>query len=454
MIVDPERTRFSTQRSREAETQSSQHSVKEQTPPISSTQPGGDRSGGGLVAGPQGPAYRMLKNTNSERTTVGASFRVRDHGRAERHSTPTSPGFFPGGGAARGVAALNVTCLAVLALVLVIPHTLADDAVMPSGFREVVFSVSDLEGAAKFYQEVAGWNIVYLGSGDTALAKHWGLAENQIIRQALLTNPGDDRGFLRLVAFPGAAQQQIRSSAQTWDTGGIFDVNVRVLDIHEKFAELRKRGWQFYSDPIQFHFGPFVVWEVLAKGPDGVVFAMVERVQPPLEGWPHLRELSQIFNSTQIVADFSTSLEFYRDKLGFQIYLEHEGPSKEAGPNVLALPHNLATEIPRKVVILSPDGGNSGSVELIGFDGITGADHSGLAEAPNLGILALRFPVADLAAYQKRLAENGVEPVNGPSTLTIEPYGEVEIMTIRAPEGAWLEFYQPPEDGGDSAEEE
>lgn len=330
-----------------------------------------------------------------------------------------------------------------LLVTLIVPGAaIADDSVMPEGFHEVVFSVSDLEGAAKFYQEVAGWDVVSLAGGDAALAGHWGLAEDQIIRQALLKNPGDDRGFLRLVAFPGAEQKQMRSSAQTWDTGGIFDVNVRVLDIHEKFAELRDRGWQFYSDPIRFTFGPFVVWEVLAKGPDGVVFAMVERVQPPLEGWPNLREFSHIFNSTQIVADFSTSLEFYRDKLGFNVYLEHEGPSKEVGPNVLGLPHSLAAEIPRKVVILSPDGSNTGSVELIGFDGLAGADFSELATPPNVGILALRFPVADLVAYRQRLAAHGVEPIHGPAALTIEPYGEVEIMTIRAPEGAWLEFYQ------------
>ncbi len=332
--------------------------------------------------------------------------------------------------------------------------TFADDAAMPSGFHEVVFSVSDLETATNFYQEVAGYDVIFLGSGSTDLAEHWGLAPNQAIRQAVLKNPGADRGFLRLVEFPGAEQVQIRSSAQSWDTGGIFDVNVRVLDIHAKFDELRDRGWQFHSDPIQFHFGPFVVWEVLTKGPDGVVFAMIERVEPPLEGWPHLREFSNIFNSTQIVADFDTNLEFYREKLGFKIYLEHEGPSKEPGPNVLGLPHNLATVIPRKIVILSPDGTNAGSVELIAFDGVTGADHSELAAAPNLGILALRFPVADLEAYRLRLAEHGVTPIHGPSTITIEPYGSVGIMTIRAPEGAWLEFYQPPGANGAGAQED
>lgn len=347
-------------------------------------------------------------------------------------------------------------CGVFLALCIAIAPglTFADDAVMPEGFHEVVFSVSDLESAARFYQEAAGWDLVYLGTANSKLAESWGLPADQVIREALLKNPGTDRGFLRLVAFPGAEQQQMRSNAQTWDTGGIFDVNVRVLDIHTKFQQLRDRGWQFYSDPIRFTFGPFVVWEVLAKGPDGVVFAMVERVQPPLEGWPHLRELSQIFNSTQIVADFDANLEFYRDKLGFKIYLEHEGPSKEAGPNVLGLPHNLATEITRKVVILSPDGTNSGSVELIAFDGLTGADFSELAAPPNLGILALRFPVDNLEAYRQRLAEHGVKPIKGPSTATIEPYGEVEIMTVRAPEGARLEFYQPSRAGDAPAKEE
>jgi len=33
----------------------------------------------------------MLSDTNSERATVGASFRVRDHGRTEHHPTSTNP---------------------------------------------------------------------------------------------------------------------------------------------------------------------------------------------------------------------------------------------------------------------------------------------------------------------------------------------------------------------------
>lgn len=314
---------------------------------------------------------------------------------------------------------------------------------MPGGFQEVVFSVTDPEGAASFYREVAGWEEVHRGAGGADLARFWNLEAGQEIREILLRNPGDGQGYLRLVGFPGAEGVQIRSNAQTWDTGGIFDVNVRVRDIHQKFSQFRERGWYFYSDPIQFRFGPFVVWEVLARGPDGVVISMVERVAPPLEGWPNLRELSHIFNSTQIVSDFDRSRAFYEEILGFKVYLEHEGPSPAPGPNVLGLPHNLAAEVSRRVVILSPDGTNSGSVELISFEGLVGADFADRAAPPSLGILALRFPVADLEGYRRQIADRGCVPVSGPARVEIEPYGAVDVMAVRAPEGARLEFFEP-----------
>ena len=49
--------------------------------------------------------------------------------------------------------------------------------------------------------------------------------------------------------------------------------------------------------------------------------------------------------------------DFYIDKLGFKIYLEHKGASSKEGPNVLGLPHNLTTKIDREVYILHRMGG-------------------------------------------------------------------------------------------------
>ena len=115
-----------------------------------------------------------------------------------------------------------------------------------------------------------------------------------------------------------------------------------------------------------------------------------------------------------------------------------------AGPNVLGLPHNLAAEVPRRVLIASPDGANDGSIEILSFEGLEGADFSARARAPNLGILTLRFPARDLEGLRQRIVARGVEPMEGPSHVTIEPYGRVRVMAVPAPEGAWLEFFEEP----------
>jgi catechol 2,3-dioxygenase-like lactoylglutathione lyase family enzyme len=164
-------------------------------------------------------------------------------------------------------------------------------------------------------------------------------------------------------------------------------------------------------------------------------------VQPPLEGWPHLREISQVFNATQIVPDIDVALDFYRNALGFEVYLEHSGPSQAAGPNVLGLPHNLATEIPRHVTIVHPTGANIGSVELLEFDGLDGADFSARAVPPNLGILMLRFEVSDLGSLAARLYDSGIEIAMPPTSVRVDPYGDVQLFAVRGPGGAWIEFY-------------
>ena len=140
--------------------------------------------------------------------------------------------------------------------------------------------------------------------------------------------------------------------------------------------------------------------------------------------------------------DFRASFDFYVEDLGFSVYLEHEGASPEAGPNILGLPHNLTAKIPRKVAILSPHGPNLGSVELLSFEGATGADFSATAVPPNRGILMLRFPVADMDALLHRFQDRGIQPVAGPASLELQPYGRLRAVAVRAPEGAWLEFLE------------
>jgi catechol 2,3-dioxygenase-like lactoylglutathione lyase family enzyme len=318
------------------------------------------------------------------------------------------------------------------------------ESLVSAGYQEVVFSVSNLADYQTFFEKTAAWNVIEAGEVSRTQLDAWGLDDSVSASEVVLGNSESSRGFVRLVNFAGAEQQQIRSSAQPWDTGGWFDVNSRILSMSKKFAEFQALGWQSASDPVKFTFGPFVVIEWLARGPDGIVIAMIERVVPPLEGWPHIREMSRFFNATQIVPDIDTAKDFYINKLGFEAYLHHNGASAEPGPNVLGIPHNLADDIVRNVSIVHPQGLNEGSVELLSYDGLQGADWSARANPPNFGILMLRFPVADIDAFYQHIQNEKIEIAYPPTAIEVEPYGGLKIMAVRGPGGAWLEFFEAP----------
>lgn len=313
------------------------------------------------------------------------------------------------------------------------------------GWREIVASVSSLAEQESVFTEVAGWSVQARSDTSAAQLAAWGLAPTVSAQEVLIHNPGTETGFLRLLQFAGVEQKQIRASAQSWDSGGLFDFNVRVKNMQSKHAQLQRRGWQAAAEPQRFVFGPFEVSEWIARGPDGIAMAMIERHEPPLEGWPNLREMSRTFNATQVVDDMPASLRFYRDTLGFKPYMEHRGVSQGEGDNVLGLPLNLARELEREVWILHPDGTNEGSVELLAFSGLQGRDLSARAVPPNLGLLMMRFPVTNIEALASHLRQSGYALEYDVTRVPLPPYGEVSMFAVRAPNGSWLEFFEPTE---------
>lgn len=321
---------------------------------------------------------------------------------------------------------------------------LADERLEPriSGWREAALSVSDIDAWITQWAPTAGHEVIYRGEPDPLWFKIWQLPDSARAEEALLRNPGTESGYLRLIEFQGVAQQQMRSNGQTWETGGWFDINARVVNLDETFRALQSRGWQGFADPVSMTFGPFKVSEWLARGPDGVVIALIERVAPPLTDWPQLKTVSRLFNSTQIVADIEASYAFYVDTLGFKVYLEMNGPSDKPGPNVLGMPHNLNDRISRRVYIVHPEGGNDGSVELIEFDGLAGRDFSTQTRPPNLGVMSLRFPVEHVEDLASELAAKGVTILSAPRRVVMQPYGERTVFVVRGPNGEWLEFFE------------
>jgi len=310
------------------------------------------------------------------------------------------------------------------------------------GFQEVVFSVTNMETAIDFYGKATGWELIYKGVAATSLNPFWELSTECEIEEALFQNPGDREGFLRLVKFKNVAQQQIRSSGRPWDTGGIFDINLRAQNLQVSFNEFQAFGWNAYSDPIRYQFGKFDVEEVVMQGPDGIAIAMMQRHAPTLEGYPNLKVLSHVFNSTHISKDIEKAKNFFIDQLGFKIYMQFNSIDRKAGPNVLGIPQNINDDIELPVFIVHPDGVNFGSVEFIQLKGLDGHDFSALAKPPNLGILMLRFPVKDAEKYSKEIQGRGVSLHRPITELEIQPYGKVKSFAVLSPDGVWLEFLE------------
>lgn len=326
-----------------------------------------------------------------------------------------------------------------------VAHTLTfstEDTNMVRGFQEVIFSVSDIEEATQLYQNIGGWQVVYRSGGTKEQLNYWQVDTAARLTEVVLANPGDERGYLRLVQFDGVSQRPIRSSGRTWDTGGIFDINIRAKDLPSSFEALQDAGWNGFSDPIRYQFGPFDVSEVILQGPDGIALALMERHAPPLEGYPNLRKLSHIFNSTHISKDAEAAHAFFIDQLGWEIYLQTPGLDRTAGPNVLGFPQNINAEIELPVYIVHPQGINFGSIEFIEVKGLDGEDFSAYAQPPNLGILLLRFPVKNANAYADILQSRGVELYQPVTTLNIAPYGLCRLFSVRSPDGVLLEFVE------------
>ena len=311
------------------------------------------------------------------------------------------------------------------------------------GFRELLISVRDLSKSQSFYTNVLGYEAFHEGSTDEALLRAYQLKKGARGREVLLRNPGDETGYVRLVAFDGVKSEPIRSGGQAWDTGGIFDFNLRVRDMMTGFRDFQSAGWNGLSDPIRYQFGPFDVSEVLMRGPDNVIIATMQRHAPPLTGFPNLRRFSQVFNSTHVSRDARRALQFFTEQLGWKIYLETVSEDRKAGPNVLGFPHNSNAQIRLPVYIVHPQGTNLGSIEFIEVQGLTGRDFSDRAHPPNLGLLLYRFPVKNLSAYAKFVVENGVDLRVPTRMLELLPYGRVALFAVQSPDGVWLEFFEP-----------
>ncbi|MCC5867886.1 MAG: hypothetical protein JJU27_05190 [Gammaproteobacteria bacterium] len=336
-------------------------------------------------------------------------------------------------------AALLITSLAWLPAACA--REQAPEPILDKPWQEVVLSVRDLDQAARFFIEVGDFETVSTGAmSDTELA-YWQLGDGVSAEHLLLRARGTDHGYLRFVRYAGVEQRAVRVGARAWDTGGYFSIMMRAKDLDRVYADALALGWHAESEPVRFDFPPSVLANVVLKGPDGINVALYERLSPPLEAFWDFERLSQPFNAMQMVADIEPADAFFTGLLGMAHFWADDFLDPEPGPNNFGLPQNLTTEIPRRTRILSPSPGETGRLELMQFVGLDGRNLAERAAPPNLGILSVRYEVADADAAHARFTAAGGQAWRAPATVEVAPYGRLRMFAVRAPDGAIVEIY-------------
>jgi catechol 2,3-dioxygenase-like lactoylglutathione lyase family enzyme len=310
-----------------------------------------------------------------------------------------------------------------------------------TGFAEVVVSVSHF-GKVDGLLTAGGWELLHAGPGAPELPRAWGLKPGARIEEQLLHVPSMPYGYLRFTRISDVPQQPIRPlDARPWEAGGLWLLYTRSTDDAALSRALGNAGWPTVRGVHGFDFGELAVNEVHQHGPDGMVLSIIEQLKPPLA--IPAPKLTHVFNAAIIVRDFDRAREFFVGKLGFKPWMEVEWQGDNPGLTLLADLEAFRGVKAIRTVIVHPQGENLGSIELIGWDGAQpGRDFSERAKPPNLGAMALRFGVTDLAAHLDRLRGQGILPARPVTELALEPYGRVRLAPVCSPDGVWLEFFE------------
>jgi catechol 2,3-dioxygenase-like lactoylglutathione lyase family enzyme len=310
------------------------------------------------------------------------------------------------------------------------------------GWQEAVVHVADPAPWVAFFTQDAGWRIMARGRIDQSVIAAWNLPTTVTGTEILLANPGDTKGWVRLVTLRGIASEPIRPAAQAWDPGGWFSLMTRSRDATGIYDKAIARGWTAYNSPQEFSFGGVALRNVVIRGPDGVNIAIYERLSPKLEGWETIRGISRAFNVMTMVKDFETERKFFQDGLGFGAWFIGNYEDQAPVATNFGLPVNLSTTTPRRSGILWESQGEDGRVELMRFVGLEGVDQSPRASFANRGIVSIRIPVASLATWTARAKAQGINVREAANPVRLPPYGRVRHAWVQSPNGGIVEAFE------------
>jgi len=313
------------------------------------------------------------------------------------------------------------------------------------GFTEVVVISKNLGRQRETWTTWARYDEEWSGGTSDALNGFWNLPAGASAKEAVFAQTGNPMGKIRIVELAGVASKDIRRCGRPWEAGGIYDVDIRLRDIEAGYDQLIELGWQGFNEPLEYQMGPVLVKHGELVGPDGVVIALIQRVEPPLGPDAGFDQVSNAFNSAQLLYghQMDEAHDFYTRNLGFEYFLNADLEwSSTGGNNIFGMPYNVAKVTPARVEFFHPEGRMSGCVETCALTGLEGKDFANRATPPNTGIVALRFPVSDIAGYAAAIEATGQGLVAPLQEVSIGGIGRRRMFAVASrPGNCRLEFY-------------
>ncbi|SFO02931.1 hypothetical protein [Sphingomonas sp. OK281] len=311
---------------------------------------------------------------------------------------------------------------------------------LDNGFDEATAIVLEVDASIARLNAIFGYRTIWRGQAAPATLELMGIDPSWTADEALIGDPAQGRGNIRLFAFPGRDTGVMRDGAQAWDSGGLFDINIRALSAIEPIhAAMTRHGFCAFGPLTAWDFGALSVKEVVSRDADGLAIAVMQRMAPPLTGYDDaIGDTSYVFNSTQVVPDFDAARAFYVDALGWSVVQESTW-AHASGDNCLGLPLDVARVRDLKVGIYQANGRNEGSVEVLEYT----AESLHFAEAgpPARGWATLRFPMSDIEGFLVSAARGGCT-ILPPRVIRMEPWGDVTAAAAVTPWGVRLEAFR------------
>jgi len=317
--------------------------------------------------------------------------------------------------------------------------------VNPKAFAYALISVDDMDQALDLWATRFGMDVVVRRYGDDpGLSRLWGLADDDLVDQALLVTPGRRQGGIHLVRFrqPGPA---VREGAAPTDLVP-KSVDIAVHDIQSRFAELEAAGFKFRSKIGRFETDGIVVHEVHMNGPESVNIVFLE-----MQCKPEHVSVKGYGVAPQVIATTPDNLgekAFFEQVLG----LEETSYHRFAGPEVertIGLPPGGALD----VRIFGDTDFDYGRLEIVQYEGVKSTDLYPRATPPARGFLSVTFFVKDIDEVLRRAAS--LQQSRGTFAMRAPPldhgvvetiFGRSRMATLVSPAGLVVLLLEQPKD--------